>query len=73
MDVETNKLMQELIRSEVKDHTTIAVEHTPDNIVDYDRTAVFDMGRLVEFDRLAALTERASVYFLSDWAQGGLR
>lgn len=62
MDVETNKLMQELIRSEFKDHTIIAVEHNLGNILDYDRIAVFDTGRLVEFDAPLSLLERASAF-----------
>jgi ABC-type multidrug transport system fused ATPase/permease subunit len=62
MDVETNKLMQELIRSEFKDHTVIAVEHTLSNILDYDRIAVFDTGRLVEFDSPEALLGRPSAF-----------
>ena len=62
MDIETNRLMQELIRSEFKDHTIIAVEHTLDNILDFDRVAVFDTGRLVEFDAPSALLGRASAF-----------
>lgn len=62
MDVETNKLMQELIRSEFREHTIIAVEHTLDNILDYDRIAVFDTGRLIEFDTPAALLAKESAF-----------
>jgi ATP-binding cassette subfamily C (CFTR/MRP) protein 1 len=62
MDVETNKLMQELIRSDFKYHTVIAVEHTIDNVLDYDRIAVFDTGRLVEFDTPATLLARESAF-----------
>jgi ATP-binding cassette subfamily C (CFTR/MRP) protein 1 len=62
VDVETNKLMQELIRSEFKDHTVLTVEHTLDNILDYDRIAVFDTGRLVEFEAPSSLLGRASAF-----------
>lgn len=62
MDVETNKLMQELIRGEFREHTIIAVEHNLDNILDYDRIAVFDTGRLVEFDSPASLLARESAF-----------
>jgi ABC-type multidrug transport system fused ATPase/permease subunit len=49
-------------RSEFKDHTVIAVEHTLDNILDYDRIAVFNTGRLVEFDAPSSPLERASAF-----------
>ncbi|KAF4637009.1 hypothetical protein G7Y89_g1078 [Cudoniella acicularis] len=50
MDTETNKIVQKLIRSEFKEHTVISVEHNLDNILDYDKVALFDTGNLVEFD-----------------------
>jgi ATP-binding cassette subfamily C (CFTR/MRP) protein 1 len=53
--------MQALIRSEFADHTVICVEHQLENILDYDKIAVFDNGMLVEFDSPEALMQTNSL------------
>ena len=50
MDNETDRLMQELIRSEFKDWTVVTVAHRLDTILDSDKIAVLDQGRLMEYD-----------------------
>jgi len=42
--------VQSLIRSEFASHTVICVEHHLENVLTYDKIAVFDGGSLVEFD-----------------------
>jgi ABC-type multidrug transport system fused ATPase/permease subunit len=50
VDVHTDALMQRLIRDEFKDCTIIAAAHRLDTIIDFDKVAMLDRGRLVEFD-----------------------
>lgn len=42
--------MQRLIRRKFVNHTIIAVAHRIETIMDFDKVAVLDAGRLVEFD-----------------------
>lgn len=48
MDRETDALMQKIIREEFKDRTIIAIAHRLETILDSDRIAVLDGGKLVE-------------------------
>lgn len=48
VDAETDRVMQRLIREEFKDLTVLTVAHRMDTIMDSDRIAVLDGGRLVE-------------------------
>lgn len=62
VDVKTDELMQRIIRAEFKEHTILAVAHRLDTIMDFDRVAVIDKGRLVEFDSPADLLKRPSAF-----------
>lgn len=62
MDRVTDKLMQRIIREEFKDHTIIAIAHRLDTILDFDRIAVLDAGKLVEFDSPEILLARDSMF-----------
>lgn len=42
--------MQRVIRKKFPGHTIIAVAHRLDTIMDFDKVAVLEAGRLVEFD-----------------------
>lgn len=48
VDVETNNLMQRIIREEFREHTIITVAHRLDTIMDSDVVLVLDGGKLVE-------------------------
>ncbi|KAI1673320.1 ABC transporter integral membrane type 1 [Pyrenophora tritici-repentis] len=48
VDVETERVMQEIIRNEFKGYTVIAVSHRLDIIMDYDRVVIMDTGKIVE-------------------------
>ena len=50
IDVKVDELMQRVIREEFVDHTIIAVAHRLNTIVDFDKIAVMEKGKLVEFD-----------------------
>ncbi|KAL2071871.1 hypothetical protein VTL71DRAFT_13106 [Oculimacula yallundae] len=49
VDAETDRVMQRIVREEFKDFTVMTVAHRMDTIMDSDRIAVLDGGRLVEF------------------------
>lgn len=42
--------MQRIIREKFSSHTIIAVAHKLDTILDFDKVALLDEGKLVEFD-----------------------
>lgn len=50
VDRKTDELMQRIIREEFKGCTEIAVAHCLNTILDFDRIAVLDRGRLKECD-----------------------
>jgi ATP-binding cassette subfamily C (CFTR/MRP) protein 1 len=62
VDVEVERLMQEMITSVFTDCTVIAIAHRLETIMDFDRIAVMDNGRLVECDTPAALLARDSAF-----------
>lgn len=62
VDVKTDQLMQKIIRTEFKKHTILAIAHRLDTIMDFDRVAVIDKGRLVEFDSPADLLKQPSAF-----------
>ena len=49
--------MQRLIRKKFANHTIIAVAHRIETIMDFDKVAVLDAGRLIEFDNPYTLLE----------------
>ncbi|VUC23771.1 unnamed protein product [Clonostachys rosea] len=48
VDVETDRLLQKIIREHFKDRTILAVAHRLETIADFDRIVVLDKGRVVE-------------------------
>ncbi|PVH75176.1 ABC transporter [Cadophora sp. DSE1049] len=63
VDAETDKLMQQIIRTEFKDHTVLTIAHRLETIVDSDVVMVLDGGRLVEFGSPAELVEKEGGLF----------
>ncbi|CAB3397220.1 unnamed protein product [Caenorhabditis bovis] len=55
VDVTTDALIQETIRSEFKDCTVFTIAHRLNTIMDYDRIMVLDKGQILEFDSPDAL------------------
>lgn len=55
--------MQELIRSEFRGRTIIMIAHRLSSLLDFDRVAVLDGGRLVEFGQPAELLKDVSGHF----------
>ncbi|TVY81873.1 ABC transporter FUM19 [Lachnellula suecica] len=50
IDIETEKLIREVIREVFKDFTVITIAHRLESILSSDRIAVLEAGMLVEFD-----------------------
>lgn len=48
VDHESDKLIQETIRAEFKDCTTITIAHRLDTVIDNDRVVVLDRGEIIE-------------------------
>jgi len=65
VDSESEKLMQSVICKHFKDQTVIAIAHKLDTILDYDKIAFMDQGRVVEFDKPQALLSMEESAFKS--------
>ena len=63
VDHETERVMQEIIRTEFQNYTVIAVSHRLDMIMDFDRVVVMDTGRIVEVGNPALLAGRTDSRF----------
>ncbi|KAH7370165.1 putative ABC multidrug transporter [Rhexocercosporidium sp. MPI-PUGE-AT-0058] len=48
VDDKTERIMQEIIRSDFKDYTVVAISHRLEMIMDFDRVIVMDSGKIVE-------------------------
>ncbi|KAF2008813.1 hypothetical protein BU24DRAFT_359666 [Aaosphaeria arxii CBS 175.79] len=60
VDVHTDALMQQIIRTEFKHHTIIAAAHRLDTIIDFDAVIVMDAGRIAESDNPENLLAKES-------------
>ncbi|KAH8200433.1 hypothetical protein TruAng_005396 [Truncatella angustata] len=63
VDTRTDAQMQEIIRSEFKSHTIIMIAHRLSSLMDFDKVAVLDGGRLIEFGKPADLVKDRSSAF----------
>lgn len=63
VDTRTDAQMQDIIRSEFKDHTIIMIAHRLSSLMDFDKVAVLDSGRLIEFGKPAELAKDGSSAF----------
>lgn len=62
IDVETDRLVQKVLREEFRDATILEVAHRLNTIMDFDRVAVISDGRLVEFEAPEILLGRESAF-----------
>lgn len=62
VDVHTDALMQDIIRTEFKHHTIIAAAHRLDTIIDFDSVLVLNQGRVLESDDPQSLLARDSAF-----------
>lgn len=70
VDVQTDKVIQETIRSEFKDRTIIAIAHRLDTVMDSDRIISLDHGEVKEFDTPENLLKNKEGIFYSLCKQG---
>lgn len=63
VDQQTDLRMQDLIRTEFENHTIIMIAHRLASLFDFDRVAVLDGGRLVEFGAPAELLKDEASHF----------
>ncbi|KAL7626400.1 ATP-binding cassette glutathione S-conjugate transporter ycf1 [Parahypoxylon ruwenzoriense] len=64
VDVETDAMLQNTLRSSLFSHRTIiTVAHRINTILDSDRVMVLDKGEVVEFDTPQALIQKKGVFF----------
>jgi ATP-binding cassette subfamily C (CFTR/MRP) protein 1 len=67
VDLQTDKLMQQIISDHFKDCTVIAVAHRLQTIRNFDRIAVFGNGRIVEYGEPDALLADEGSKFKALW------
>ena len=63
VDLQTDAKMQQVIRTEFPNHTILMIAHRLSSLADFDKVAVLDAGRLVEFGRPAMLLKDEGSYF----------
>ncbi|KAM9928856.1 hypothetical protein OXX59_001564 [Metschnikowia pulcherrima] len=71
VDVQTDKIIQETIRTEFKDKTILTIAHRLDTIMDSDRVLVLERGTVKEFDTPASLLSNTESEFYSLCKEGG--
>ncbi|RPA78129.1 putative ABC multidrug transporter [Ascobolus immersus RN42] len=62
VDARTDELMQRIIREKFSKHTILAVAHKLDTILDFDRIALLESGRLSEVDKPDVLLASPSAF-----------
>ncbi|KAI9848831.1 MAG: hypothetical protein M1837_006347 [Sclerophora amabilis] len=62
VDVKTDELMQSIIRTHFRYHTIIAIAHRLDTVLQYDKIAVVEESRILEFDSPSNLLSRPSAF-----------
>lgn len=63
VDHETERVMQEIIRTEFRGYTVVAVSHRLDMIMDFDRVVVMDTGEVVEVGNPVMLAREEGTRF----------
>ncbi|KAK6462758.1 P-loop containing nucleoside triphosphate hydrolase protein [Scheffersomyces coipomensis] len=71
VDVQTDKIIQETIRSEFKSKTIITIAHRLDTVMDSDKIISLDQGQVKEFDSPQNLLNKEDGIFYSLCKQGG--
>lgn len=71
VDVQTDKIIQETIRTSFKDKTILTIAHRLDTIMDSDRVLVLERGQVKEFDSPETLLKDTEGVFYSLCKEGG--
>jgi ABC-type multidrug transport system fused ATPase/permease subunit len=62
IDKETDKLIQNVIRTHFKDRTVMVIAHRLDTIIDSDKIAVLNYGSLEEFGSPSELSQQDGIF-----------
>ncbi|QKX58862.1 uncharacterized protein TRUGW13939_05990 [Talaromyces rugulosus] len=62
VDADTDELIQRLLHERFNNHSIIMIAHRLKSVVNYDKIAVLDGGKLAEFDSPDALLSRPSIF-----------
>lgn len=71
VDAETDRIIQETIRSEFTDLTILTIAHRLETIMDNDKILVLERGEIAEFDTPANLLANENSQFYSLCVDGG--
>ncbi|CEP22757.1 BPT1 [Cyberlindnera jadinii] len=71
VDVETDRVVQDTIRSEFKDRTILTIAHRIDTVMDSDKILVLESGEVKEFDSPQNLLKNKDSMFYHLCEQGG--
>lgn len=71
VDVETDTVIQETIRTEFKDRTILTIAHRLNTILDSDRIIVLEQGEVAEFDTPENLLQNKDSLYYALYKQGG--
>lgn len=71
VDVETDQVLQETIRTEFASRTILTIAHRLNTIMDSDRIVVLEQGEIAEFDTPENLLKRKDSLFYQLSKQGG--
>ncbi|XP_047002729.1 multidrug resistance-associated protein 1-like [Schistocerca americana] len=72
VDLETDDLIQQTIRTEFEQCTVLTIAHRLNTIMDYNRIIVLNKGKVVEFDSPQSLLEDRTSIFYSMAKDAGL-
>ncbi|XP_063682555.1 ATP-binding cassette sub-family C member 10-like [Bolinopsis microptera] len=72
VDMETDKIIQKIIRKEFKESTIITVAHRVETIIDYDKVLVMSRGKIVEEGNPKELLKERSSLFRNLAVKGGV-
>ena len=72
VDVDTDSIVQETIRTAFEDRTILTIAHRLNTIIDSDRIIVLEQGRIKEFDTPANLLKKKDSLFYALCSEGGL-
>ncbi|CDK24836.1 unnamed protein product [Kuraishia capsulata CBS 1993] len=71
VDVQTDRIVQETIRSSFKDRTIITIAHRLDTVMDSDKIVVLETGEVKEFDSPSSLLKDKTSKFYKLCESGG--
>lgn len=71
VDMETDKIIQETIKTAFKDRTILTIAHRIDTVMDSDKIMVLDKGEVKEFDTPTNLLADKSTIFYNLCEKGG--